>query len=47
MNENLIAMLVFVAIGAIALDADGWENVLFLLGLVFVCAFPVWLLTHG
>lgn len=43
MNENLIVMLVFVAIGAVTLDADGWENVLLLLGLVFVIAFPIWL----
>ena len=44
MNENLVIMLVYVAIGAVMLDADGWENVLWLLGLMFVFALPVWLI---
>ncbi len=45
MNENLIAMLVFTAIGALMLDKEGWENVLGLLGLAFLCVFPVWFLS--
>lgn len=43
MNENAVAMLVFVAFGAFALDSDGWENVALLLGLAFVVVFPIWL----
>jgi hypothetical protein len=42
-SGDWIALLVYFGIGAVALDADGWENVLFLLGLIFVCAFPIWL----
>ena len=44
MSGDWIAVLVFFGIGVLSLDADGWENVLFLLGLMFVFAFPVWLI---
>ena len=44
MSGDWIAVLVFAAIGVLTLDADGWENVLCLLGLAFVIVFPIWLI---
>ena len=44
MSADWIAVLVFSGVGLLALDADGWENVLMLAGLVFVCGFLVWMM---
>jgi len=43
MNENLIAILVFVGIGALMLDEDGWVNVLSLSGLILLGFGLVWM----
>ena len=38
-------MIVFVVIGALMLDADGWENVLGILAVVAVFVLPIWLMS--
>ena len=43
MNENLLAMIIFTAIGALMLDEEGWVNVLSLSGLILLCFGLVWM----
>lgn len=44
MSGDWIAVLVFCGIGMLALDADGWENVLCLSGLVLAIFGLCWMM---